>query len=923
MHLRRTNFLIILFISLLFISSFAPLFAIPLPAGRSMDETHNTGYIDWTSSVSYADLYHRDGICPTGCWENVTRISNGSSVSGDFAGEVSYFEVGVACTHYSSTGSAILTACGNSNSINLYLGSGGGSPGFMSFSVPVPSGCNSWSLSAAGGDVHFRSVDVSYSSIPVETDTPIPTEVFTETFTETPIQSETFTETPIQSETFTETPNQSETFTETPISTLTYTSTGSVPINTSTPVPNTWTGNNDNRSTQTNHTYYTKILTPTPDQQVIPFSGKEIEAAIAYLSTDSPSPTPSPTMGTPVPFPVCAPPPASSESGSSDTGFPGWIIPGIGSIAAGFAFLKTLVDKNKSTTLTLNNGGITIKIPHLVKRETTIGDWVSKPIKAWVKITKTIWRTITELVPRFITVTRRIIEYIKRSKWVTTIVRVAKTVYQTIWKKVPLLNWLGIIISFIWKKIIQPVIKWINQTVRKLVTWTEKVIRTFTERIQDGWNKITRRISEIITQWVEQTTWVREFIQKKITVTEIQWETKFIPFPSGGVVSKVLSAFNNPKFKIGTTLLATTVLSSLALSNCDQLLNIAPTATLSPAPKPIQLSYDCFMILQSQTSIAATETAKFSTPTPSATPQPTETMTPAADWLRNIDNPSNMDTHYSNLGFLNNWINDNLWWLQKYGYPTDEVYWQNYFNSYILENAQEYDIPPLLLKGILLKESQTAVNPGSWDASGIAQITIPGSDLVLQNGKDADYFIRTFYNFAKKGESPNNIPDYDEAKYGTYQNYYKSLSKEQQLLLRTEGQKMFDGVCYPADEATHRCSDSEYNPPLLIDSEDSIRFAAQYLYIAKNQLISLIEEPTWNQLSEIDQWKLVAAAYNGGVSCTYNAYINAKQALNKDVLTWDDIKPYTDGNCKTPEDTFKYPDESVCYANGNGDTPCQ
>ena len=55
----------------------APLFATALPAGRTLDEGHDTGYIDWNGSVSYASLYHRDGLCGSGCWEDVTRINSG------------------------------------------------------------------------------------------------------------------------------------------------------------------------------------------------------------------------------------------------------------------------------------------------------------------------------------------------------------------------------------------------------------------------------------------------------------------------------------------------------------------------------------------------------------------------------------------------------------------------------------------------------------------------------------------------------------------------------------------------------------------------------------------------------------------------------------------------------------------------------
>ena len=89
----------------------APLFAIALPEGRTLDEGHDSGYIDWSGPVSYHNLNHKDGICPTGCVEQVTRISNGGTVSGSFAPvDVVYFEVMAAFTHDSGAGTAILNA---------------------------------------------------------------------------------------------------------------------------------------------------------------------------------------------------------------------------------------------------------------------------------------------------------------------------------------------------------------------------------------------------------------------------------------------------------------------------------------------------------------------------------------------------------------------------------------------------------------------------------------------------------------------------------------------------------------------------------------------------------------------------------------------------------------------------------------------
>ena len=79
-------------------------------------------------------------------------------------------------------------------------------------------------------------------------------------------------------------------------------------------------------------------------------------------------------------------------------------------------------------------------------------------------------------------------------------------------------------------------------------------------------------------------------------------------------------------------MLATTFLGAVALSNCKDLVNFNPTSTPTPIDT-FQLTRDCFEIHQSQTSIAATETAKFFTLTPTSTPMPTITMTPTPNSL--------------------------------------------------------------------------------------------------------------------------------------------------------------------------------------------------------------------------------------------------------------------------------------------------
>ena len=212
----------------------APQMATALVEGRNYDQAHDSGYIDWSGPVQYVYMTHRDftslppeegGMsCASGCQEWVTRIGNGGSVSGSFDRNVSYFELMVGFTHDSSVGSASVRACGSVSTANLYLGSGGGLPGFVSMSLSVPAGCRSWSLSASGGYVNFRSVDVNYVVIPptatfTPSRTPTATHAYTSTSTATLTPTSTITDTPTHTVTSTFTPS----FTPTHTVTLTFT----------------------------------------------------------------------------------------------------------------------------------------------------------------------------------------------------------------------------------------------------------------------------------------------------------------------------------------------------------------------------------------------------------------------------------------------------------------------------------------------------------------------------------------------------------------------------------------------------------------------------------------------------------------------------------------------------------------------------
>lgn len=208
----------------------APLFASALPEGRTLDEEHNNGLIDWNGSVSYTTIYHRDGVC--NCDENVTRINSGSSVSGNFQRDVTYFEAMVAYQwEGTGVGSVTVKACNSSRTTDLAKPANSDA-GFNSFILSVPAGCRDWSVSASGGHVLFRSVDAEYvtsTATPTASLTPTGTLEPTATFTATATSTATFTATSTNQPTATFTSTPTETGTPEPTATFTATATDAPP----------------------------------------------------------------------------------------------------------------------------------------------------------------------------------------------------------------------------------------------------------------------------------------------------------------------------------------------------------------------------------------------------------------------------------------------------------------------------------------------------------------------------------------------------------------------------------------------------------------------------------------------------------------------------------------------------------------------
>jgi hypothetical protein len=260
MKKNRDLFLVILALAAIplmaFGARFAPLQAASLIEGRTYDQAHNTGYMDWSGNVAYMNLYHVDNsslpptegsvYCGGGCTESITRINTGGVVSGSFERDVTYFEAMVAYEFWmNGVGSVLITVCSASLSQSLKKDKNSDA-GFNSFSLNVPAGCRTWSVQASGGYVDLRSADVYYvvptpTPTPTLTHTPTPTFTLTPTLTRTPTPTLTYTPTFTQTSTgtppptFTRTSTPTMTATGTLIATRTPTATATA-IPTSTPV---------------------------------------------------------------------------------------------------------------------------------------------------------------------------------------------------------------------------------------------------------------------------------------------------------------------------------------------------------------------------------------------------------------------------------------------------------------------------------------------------------------------------------------------------------------------------------------------------------------------------------------------------------------------------------------------------------------
>lgn len=517
-------------------------------------------------------------------------------------------------------------------------------------------------------------------------------------------------------------------------------------------------------------------------------------------------------------LPVCGTPSSSNANASGETNFPWWLLPAGLSAASALSLLNSYLKQSGSGKVaSLAPSGVAVPVPKVIWNKTTVGEWVTRPVRTLVQVTRTILRTIVEAVPRFITVTRQVIDRIVHSEWVTTFRQVAKTFWEKVTERVPLLGLFGKFLGFIWKTFVKPVIRWVTEAIRTLRTRVENVVRWVVEKIQDGWNYITKQISETIREWVEKIEWVKEWVTKEITVPEIVWEMEFVPLP-------FLNDFATIRRLL--QLVATAGLGAISLSMCT-----TPTPTPTTPTPDVQATQIACM---AQTMVAGTQTALAVTPTP------IPTITPVPCFLGSVNSKDQLNT---------NW-----------GFGANE----NLYNQEILNASASSGVPAWVLKGLIASESDQ-FNPtsvSSFAAYGLTQITGSGMGfLVGENEEIARKEIKDAWDL---------MPPDDRAKFpplpsqnDSWSQWFYSLDPYTlKPLMQNYMLSSVDGKCTPADIAVGRCS--QESPLDNVEVQKNVTYGAMILNASLSDIEKIAKRSglSIESLPDEEKWKMAIANYN-------------------------------------------------------------
>lgn len=195
---------------------------------------------------------------------------------------------------------------------------------------------------------------------------------------------------------------------------------------------------------------------------------------------------------------------------------------------------------------------------------------------------------------------------------------------------------------------------------------------------------------------------------------------------------------------------------------------------------------------------------------------------------------------------------------EKVTYPM-VVSWQNQFDSQILNASQAYGLPPRILKGIFLQESQFWPTPDIYNEYGLGSLTDQGVDALLVT--DVASFLKVC------------VPALGEAECAAG---YDSLTDSQRAMLR--------GIVLRA-----------------VGTEEEINLVAQVLLAQVVQVGKIAGDVVKTRPGQViayeDLWDLTIASYHAGPGCIQQGLETLKDS--EQAITFDQFCQVVSSGCQT------------------------
>ena len=262
------------------------------------------------------------------------------------------------------------------------------------------------------------------------------------------------------------------------------------------------------------------------------------------------------------------------------------------------------------------------------------------------------------------------------------------------------------------------------------------------------------------------------------------------------------------------------------------------------------------------------------------------------------------------------WLNLNCKYITtQWGFGENE----NMFDNSIIDDAQKYYVPPWILKGLIARESSfdPYVVSGS-SAYGLTQLTGNAIDIRWRFGssQEVEEEIRRAMNFIGPGSFSSDIDQFINA-----QDWYNSLpDDENKFLLRSVTLNMVNGLCDSVNVNEGACIGE--GTLAVEEIRRNIFWGALVLSVSRDEIRNTVNiNPNWNSLSPEDQWKLILANYQSGVtgpseypsSCVSKAILSVAPSPP----LWSNVKGEIENQgCSY---SIEYAEDIVEYAMQGGD----